>query len=152
MVSPKEGKKQKTWAANSTAYIRVWKLKARTWICAFPTVTQLNLWLGTQALLQVIASGGHLRSYLSDLFFQRLLYILAPPLSLIKTVSQSNLRGYLPGSNPQFRLSNKIQFSTFRLHTFSVDSTLVKALSLGGFFSLSLTFQSTCSRRWVPVN
>ena len=71
---------------------------------------------------------------------------------LFGTVSQSNLRGYLPGSSPQFRLSNKIQFSTFRLYSFSVDSTLVEALSPGGFFSLSLTFQSTCSRRRVPAN
>ena len=49
-----------------------------------------------------------------------------------------------------FHMSNKIQFSTFTLYIFLVDGTLVEALSLGGFFSLSLTFQSTGSRRPGP--
>ena len=68
------------------------KLKARTWICAFPSVTQPNLWLGTQALLQVITSGGQLRSYLFDLFWQRLLYILAPLLSHQGSLSEQSER------------------------------------------------------------
>ena len=67
---------------------------------------------------------------------QELLYILGP---LFWTVSQSYLRGWVLGLNPQFCLPNKTWFSTLGcafIYLFLVDITLLrKVLEIGNIFA-----------------